>query len=338
MWPSNSNTLILFALLATVSLGCNTFTNLDDAEVEDRDMAADLGDPVDMASDLPVDISTDTPADLDAGGQVDMPVDANADADSGADLGDDMGSSVSPIDVLWTFESMSSDTSNTYSFSGLPTSEFSPPQGFMSLPVQAENVVQGQPMDILELGQIGVDDEFIVGGWIRPSSQGPTVDSTVISKFQFNNQFVGWSLGIDQGRWSCRIANGSVVTAALGTQYQPDDWVHVACYVGTFQGTAVVRIYVNGAMVDESNGEFANHTGAFRLGVNHSSMLDFVGNVDEIFVGSIKTTTPGAGAAIAKIHACGADGSLCPCDPANPADYESCGRLMGDCGRLPACE
>ena len=57
----------------------------------------------------------------------------------------------------------------------------------------------------------------------------------------------------------------------------------------------------------------------------------FVGNVDEVFF----ATTALSDAAIARIYACGIDGSRCRC---NSSSYATCGfATAAACSNLPSC-
>lgn len=190
---------------------------------------------------------------------------------------------------------------------------------------------------------------FTTGGWFR-------IDPSLSSSLQFlvNDEGPGTYQGgfvfyLDQTAGSfgaraasayCRVgtsdANFNYKELQTGGNIGPDSaagnrWAHLVCRFDA--ATNQLSIYVAGtatARGTDTTHPIKTGPGPFMVGCDVTSCA-FVGNVDEVFY----ATTALSDAAIARIYACGIDGSRCRC---NSSSYATCGfATPATCLSLPSC-
>lgn len=172
-----------------------------------------------------------------------------------------------------------------------------------------------------------VGNTFTIGAWVREQGGAPHEESTVLAKSNFSTQ--GYRLGRTPNQ-SLALRCGSYdggeldfVDSAVGS-FGENAWVHVAC---VFTDTEIIAL-VNGSVSATTPAQTISHAdAAFQIGGT-----DFAGLVDEAFVINAALTEE----AIARIRACGIDGSGCTC---NGAEYVNCGHASSDgCMNLQDCD
>jgi hypothetical protein len=196
-----------------------------------------------------------------------------------------------------------------------------------------------EPLSHLESPDVAFETpagtSFTTGGWFRRTSAAR--DSAVLIS-RSSAQLAGFRLVHDSaspgGGAYCDVGISNMSGRA---QVEEDAgeigvWTHLICRYDDPSQT--VTVFVAGqARATGSTPGVENGTRPFQLGCDQVSCA-LVGNADEVFHfgGSMDD------AVIARLWACGVDGSLCRCRAEDPTTYESCGRAEPDCSlALPAC-
>jgi hypothetical protein len=233
------------------------------------------------------------------------------------------------MDALYLFESsaLGADASSH----GLDLTEqpvigasaVEPPQGS-----RAVEIVDGALFSLGPAFRAGGAPGLAFGGWVALSATA--LDAALVIGRQ-RPDGSGYALyWTSAGTLRCAVgdvASSSVAEATLA----PGAFAHVACRWDADRRAATLSI--DGVVFAASEGDEVYALGdadrAFSLSASDGTGVS--GRMDEVFF----VTEPLSDAAIARIRACGVDGSRCLCDPADAARYAAC--ADADCAALAAC-
>ena len=241
------------------------------------------------------------------------------------------GGVIDQLEALWTFESDWDSVIGDYPLTNVGTlvKLDDAPEGTGAIhftPNQFANLTEQDDIDSFNL----MAGALVVGGWVREADE--PMQTTFFREYQ--NSVGGWSLSMREGRIRCVTTGPAGDEAAeIAPTERRGEWNHYACAFVFDDGQALVSTYVNGQLIATASQVALPAPGfVFTLGTRNAEDFPFEGEFDEIFIA--KTELPEA--AIAKLHACGADGRLCRCSPSNPTQYISTGRAT-DADRLGPC-
>jgi hypothetical protein len=169
---------------------------------------------------------------------------------------------------------------------------------------------------------------FTIGGWfhtefIYTQPVGRASDAPDL----------GYSIGRgDTSSAFCFVGDGAW-SNVVGLDVWPDfTWTHVVCrYDFTTKystGFANGEVFGSGLQMDVLNAARELEVPSFDNGYRYQ------GEMDEVFF----VKQPLSDAAIARIWACGIDGTRCRCRLDDPATYTDCGRASPTCDALPPCD
>lgn len=167
-----------------------------------------------------------------------------------------------------------------------------------------------------------VGSDITFGGWFRV--EDTTNRQLLISR---NQTGVGYQLHREvDGAVTCVMNQGSAPLQASAASALPvQTWVHLVC---RFKSLGEAQVLVNGVYPGNASagGEGFANSGTFRIGTSLAADR-LEGLVDEVFV----TGDHLSNEAIARIYACGVDGTACTCDGTS---YVDCGRFTPLCAPL----
>lgn len=261
---------------------------------------------------------------------------AGASSAGGGGLGAGGGTPTAPVD--WTTKMDALYTFEETDALGLDTSGNGPDLLERNRPDRSSTMFKEGSSALLLDGSNGLDapsssdfspsaeGTMTWGAWLNMAMEPNGAVFVAVGKDGDNSGFAAESW-LDHP--NCSIGLGDGWSDAQSPQaWDAGEWIHLVCRYQHTTGT--VETFVGGEFEAQSVGAMVSDGTVFTVS---SPNYPFPGHIDEVFFSSGLLSD----AAIARIHACGVDGSGCSCSATDPTAYASCGRAPPECAGLPPC-
>lgn len=174
------------------------------------------------------------------------------------------------------------------------------------------------------------ESDFTIGAWLLSTND----DASSPNALQRRTPDAGYAIerNVAATSASCvmRSPMGVAVAEGPSDRWPFDTWAHVACRYRRDGDEARLTTFVESTPGPEADAMWVQAAASVPLAVGGDG---YAGRIDELFVapGALSTQS------IARLRACGVDGTACTCDPDDPAGYTSCGRA-DDCATIAPCD